>query len=47
MEIKVFNEIEEKETINQKKIRDTEKLASKVYENKQVDSVNDNFLKYS
>ena len=47
MVIKVFNEIEEKETINWNKIRDTEKLASKVYENKQVDSVNDNFLKYS
>ena len=34
MVIKEFNEIEEKETINKKKKRDTEKLVSKVYEKK-------------
>ena len=43
MVIKVFSEIEEKETVNKKWISETEKFVCEVYLKKQLDSVNDAF----
>ena len=47
MAIKVFSELGEKETVDKKQIRDIEKLVCEMYGKKQLDSVNDAFLKYS